>query len=332
MEFSKCQEAFNEQFPNVEDAFDFLWEVYGDKGCRRGHFEYEPAHQNRYRICLVCGDRRSVTANTIFHKVKKVRERLNSIWLKVHGLNFNAFQLKDILKMAYGSVWASEHALRKVAADKLTDEAVAAQFAFAMIVGRRTIQTEAYNHPVAEVLEQLFQSTEEPSETIFGTQETEGEFYAEDAVEVPQRGEGAGVSAPNGPGNEQTDPHNVSGLDFVLMLDEDARDKPFQWLSKVNQMGTNATSSVEVKDGVGIIASLIAKTFQSVGAKYLQLYMAHVMFVTPKNRFSFKQFVVDCLNTEPFGADRVKAFSSPKRLKILPLRELVDCSPMPVAA
>ncbi len=104
--------------------------------------------------CNACTETTSLTAGTFFSYVKRPRAWWAAIWLREHGVKLNASQFERLLDIAYSSAWNILRKLDMVIAGEMpADAATFLPSAFTRAICKRSAETPARAHPVAEIAE-----------------------------------------------------------------------------------------------------------------------------------------------------------------------------------
>jgi len=110
---------FQKQFPDEQSCFDYLVKIRWPDGfiCPKcGHNKYYKLQRNKLFQCRKCGRQTSVTAGTVFHKLRHPLQRL--FWavylLAVSKKGISALELQRKLGLnSYQTAWLLLHKLRK---------------------------------------------------------------------------------------------------------------------------------------------------------------------------------------------------------------------------
>ena len=110
---------FQKQFPNEQTCFDYLLKAKWPKGfvCPKcGHEQFYKLQRNKLFQCRKCGHQTSVTAGTVFHKLRHPLQRL--FWavylIAVSKKGISALELQRKLGLSsYQTSWLLLHKLRK---------------------------------------------------------------------------------------------------------------------------------------------------------------------------------------------------------------------------
>ena len=113
---------FQEKFPDEQACFDYLVEVKWPQGfvCPKcGHDQYYKLQRNKLFQCRKCSHQTSVTAGTVFHKLRHPLQRL--FWavylIAVSKKGISALELQRKLGLrSYQTAWLLLHKLRKAMA------------------------------------------------------------------------------------------------------------------------------------------------------------------------------------------------------------------------
>ncbi len=110
---------FQKQFPDEQTCFDYLVKAKWPQGfvCPKcGHNHYYKIQRNKLFQCRKCGHQTSVTAGTVFHKLRHPLQRLfwavYLIAVSKKGISAQELQRKLGLK-SYQTAWLLLHKLRK---------------------------------------------------------------------------------------------------------------------------------------------------------------------------------------------------------------------------
>lgn len=107
--------------------------------------------ESKKGICNFCGQARSITAGTFFHKVKKLPEWMLAIWLIENGAVISANAFAGLFGLAQSSCW---HIFQSVYAacdiNNLNRDPLLSSNHFRAIFLRRSLETPRAEHPICE--------------------------------------------------------------------------------------------------------------------------------------------------------------------------------------
>jgi len=118
-----------------------------------GCADLENTSSGRAGICRLCKDQTWYTAGTFFHRIRKPRAWLFTIWLMGMGERFNACDLKRLLSIAHSTAQTIiKKVLTVIAEDMQQDSRVieASSGHFLAAIYKRSRKTPADEHPTAE--------------------------------------------------------------------------------------------------------------------------------------------------------------------------------------
>ncbi len=172
------KEELRERVEKIDFLFthdaDYLEYLYGFvpgglkcKFCESTNLSKE--YGDRTALCLPCGKITHLTASTVFHGVRMVREWVITICLLEDGSSFSESMLAEVIGMARSSVSAMMKKLFLIVSTHMGEKSVVTNSAeFLPVVCKRSLETPAKKHPRAEqiVFDEL--ACGEPGESIEG--------------------------------------------------------------------------------------------------------------------------------------------------------------------
>ncbi len=172
------KEELRERVEKIDFLFthdaDYLEYLYGFvpgglkcKFCESTNLSKE--YGDRTALCLPCGKITHLTASTVFHGVRMVREWVIIICLLEDGVSFSESMVAEVIGMARSSVSAMMKKLFLIVSTNMGEKSVITNSAeFLPVVCKRSLETPAKKHPRAEqtVFDELAQA--EAGESIEG--------------------------------------------------------------------------------------------------------------------------------------------------------------------
>lgn len=151
----KALSAFDAEFPSEIACMQELLRIDGGddsltcRGCDSPDLEFDD--QGRVITCRNCRKIRRTTAGTFFHGIRSARPWLFTIWLIEHSIPINAFRLCRLVDISYSSAWHLVKKISLVVLEHVSSDAFPVSTAlFSDVVWRRSRETPARSHPIAE--------------------------------------------------------------------------------------------------------------------------------------------------------------------------------------
>ncbi len=299
-------EDFFQKFHSDLVFYRFLWQI-NSRRCSCGRVPTIEIGKGRCRRCA-CGKEVSVTAGTFFHKAKKVRNRVATLVLRVEGIVLNINQIHFLIDMSYSATWGIEMRTKLLSESELSDELTATGFAFLKVIGRRSRETPAREHPSAEVLNAIFEETCDAGEiayldrmfaftsdceTPFGFHEHPHEHEPEASQNSVDERDSAGqfgaISKPVG-----ARLNNIT----LLYSSPDNTDNPAQ-----SSILKNLTA--------------IRHRCGTVSYKFMQPHIADSKFEVEKGRWTLETLLLKCMRFTPITRKDLRDYVSPQTLKLV---------------
>jgi predicted transcriptional regulator len=118
----------------------------------------------RFARCRKCNKKISITAGTIFERMRSARPYLVPMLLIERGISFNARQLHRLVGIAYSSAWEIFQKMMHVVSQVMIEKGIAvSSFDFNEVICKRSTETEARKHPSTEQEEVRMQLVERAS-------------------------------------------------------------------------------------------------------------------------------------------------------------------------
>lgn len=146
---------FKTRFPDEISCWQYLLDsllFLGMIVCGRCDGQSFTLHcESKKAICNFCGQARSITAGTFFHKVKKLPEWMLAIWLIENGAVISSNAFAGLFGLAQSSCW---HIFQSVYAacdaNNLNRDPLLSSNHFREIFLRRSLETPRAEHPICE--------------------------------------------------------------------------------------------------------------------------------------------------------------------------------------
>jgi hypothetical protein len=339
---------FDMQFPTEADCLEELSrrcdgdEALSCKSC--GSFDLQREYGGRVSICKFCSKQSWLTAGTFFARIRSARPWLAAIFLLERGVSFNASDLHRLVNIAASTAGQIIKKISMVIHSYLEMEAAAIEVPsglFFPIIGKRSLETPANKHPIAEQEEMEKRMIENETESI----------AAVTSSAIVTKGLLSGVAASGLSGHQKavyellsTKPVHFeellqqtklpvgtlsstismleleglikgqAGDHYVLATEEGAAGK--QGINTQATYGPDPT--IEAHDSIAASIDYVRAGFHGISRKYLQLYLAaHWCYIDSK-RWSSNSLLKACNRFREITYADIRAFVSPLLVKLMP--------------
>ena len=145
---------FEVEFPTESDSVEDLYRralelnIIRCTSCESSDFQR--VYGSREIICNNCGETKWFTAGTFFDGIRRVRAWLAAIWMKENGASLTSAKLHRLVGIAYSSAWHMLKKINKVLQEEMVEGYDVASTFFSITYCRRSRETPAREHPIAE--------------------------------------------------------------------------------------------------------------------------------------------------------------------------------------
>src|SRR5579885_2883303 len=149
---------FNTEFPTIQHCLEELCKRASDDGsirCRHcGSQHDDKPLAARVIICRRCRQSTWLTAGTFFDHIRLPRPWLAAIWFMERGVTMSSCQFHKLTGVAYSTAWNIFKKVTTVIESEMVGDAQAVPSAlFSPVICRRSRETPARSHPLAELEE-----------------------------------------------------------------------------------------------------------------------------------------------------------------------------------
>ncbi len=151
-------QQFNNEFPTAQHCLEELCKRASNDGairCRHcGNRHDNKRLAERVIICRRCRRSTWLTAGTFFHHIRLPRAWLAAIWFMERGVTMSSCQFHKLAGVAYSTAWNIFKKVTTVIESEMGGDAQAVPSAlFSPVICRRSRETPARSHPLAELEE-----------------------------------------------------------------------------------------------------------------------------------------------------------------------------------
>lgn len=322
---------FYKEFPTEKDCLEEIYRRAKDVELLRCHYcgSKEIARECGKRVytCQRCGKESWFTAGTFFHHMKIPRAWLGAIWLMEHGQSINSSKFHKLVGIAYSSALKIFKKLTMVIGSEMGGEAVEVKSQqFCPIFGKRSRETPARVHPVAE--QQEIEKEEEEEENT-GSQDrqeavnlgkvsgkekevygvlTDKPVHVDDLCRRMEKGAGE-LSASLMILELEGLAKRLAG-DRYIRQEGDSRD--------VVQLSLDKEERTKPVKGVSAIIDYVQGRFHRVARKYVQNYLAAYWCYIDRARWKLGALLEACLRHRHISYKEILEYVSPYMVKMVP--------------
>lgn len=327
--YESKKESMQHRIDQIDSLFtgetDHLLYLYGfipgGLKCHTCHSAHLDLHEgNRTASCLLCGRTSYLTAGTFFHGIRRAIDWVRAICLLEEGVPFSANMFACLTGMSPSSVAAMLTKLWIVVKTQMEDCPEEKSSSFLPAIKKRSLQTPAAKHPMAE--QDVFDELE--SENMA---ESLDSFINRKLAEIYQDSNGSESISPNMSSdiapwlNEKnvysllsSEPRsfefiaaaaslNVGELSLTLIhleLAGLAKSLPGNNFVQKRPVWTDTSSATDGKDQslYKPFFDFVARVFHGVSRKYLQLYLAAFWCFKSRRRWSVGSLFSACLRNK----------------------------------
>ncbi len=151
-EIDLCFARFYERFPTEAHRQEALFQTAAPMGvrCQCGVLSTHRKFGERNVRCLQCKKMNSATANTFFHGVKKITAHVAAIFLSGNGIAISANAFSKRVGISQSAADDIFHGISHLVMKNMTNAKKLLSAALRAIVGKRSKETPAREHPFAE--------------------------------------------------------------------------------------------------------------------------------------------------------------------------------------
>lgn len=286
---------------------------------------------SRTGTCQICTATVWLTAGTFFDHMKSIRAWHAALWLKEHGVVFNANQFAEQVEISASSAWSLLKRIDMVLHAYMEDEnrSVASSL-FLSVFGRRSRLTPRDEHPMMEeqaqreqeLREQGTASEQQPlSEEQPNTDSLaplEKEIYAQLSDKIITSDQlTAKLNRPIFEISAALTMLEVAGLAHSFNGSRIVKADPTLERRSINaEQDTERDSNPKNKARVKPIIKFIRRIFRSVSRKYLQLYTAKYWFRTHRKQWPIGSLFLACARFHDIAEQEIVDFVSPTMVLI----------------
>jgi len=323
---------FNAEFPRETDCLEEVYRRAAEWGiikCHHcGNTDVERNYGDRVIKCRSCKKKSWLTAGTFFHRMKLARPWLAAIWLMEHGQSISSSKFQKLVGVAYSSAWNIFKKLTTVIQSQMGEDVLAVSSShFSPVIGKRSRETPARAHPLAEeeaIEKQLVDDgagVQELTDTG-DLSEQERKVYNLLSAEPMQFDilcHRAGM-----PAGEMS--ATLMILELAGMATRLAGDRYVRYTPKQDgelrvpviqsSYGTNTTFEETIT--VGTVIDFVRVNFHGISRKYLQNYLAAYWCHIDRAQWQLGALLRACLGFRHISDDEILDYVSPAIVKILP--------------
>lgn len=354
--FDRFWQDFNTRLPTEQACFEELVRLLAHNGIRChycGSCDTYRSYGQRFCQCNQCRKTSWVMAGTFFARVRSARAWLAAILMMEEGLVFNSSYLHRQAGIAYSSALNIFKKLTTVIHNQMGEETISVHSSlFCAVFGKRSRETPAHQHPIAE------QSEMEKRCTAAHTQDASTGFsdnltgQADSSVDsihaqaLPNTNSAnSDVQDPMLPDNEQRvykalsekpihfdslcagtgmPVGELSAALLLLELHGLVVRKPGDWYvrqipQKKNHNSQSGSSQCDFSAKTNIVNETIAfirQIFHRISRKYLQNYLAAFWCAHDRTRWHPGSILLACLKSNAIEYAELLAYVSPIWVKI----------------
>lgn len=333
-------EEFEDRYPSEDDCVEELYSclIDGDAVCRHCDSSATSRVPGRRVIdCLRCGRSTWFTAGTFFERIRSVRPWLLAIWILERGGALSASDLQRLSGVAYSSAHALLKKLSIVAACSMKGKSrLVSSSCFSAVFSRRSLETPARRHPIAEQEEiEVRQAKDQSQERYQDSGQCQGESIDSRISGIfGNEGMICGLLK-GGPMNFDSISMN-SGLDAgmlsasltMLELDGVVRriaGDVFEYVPVPQDLGRSGEySSVELERLIDRFDSFIRDIYKGISRKYLQCYLG-LFWLWADRKFWRPGALLDlCTRYGELSARVIREYVTPLVVEVAGWRDLTE--------
>ena len=321
---------FRTLFPTPEDSLEEIFrriQAAGLISCHHcGGKDVVRDYGDREVVCVSCTMKSWFTAGTFFAHMRLACPWLAAIWFQEQGLCVNPFKFHKLLNIAYSSAVDIYKKLATVIKGDMGDDAFALSSAlFSDVIGKRSRETPARAHPLAEqdeVDKQMLSKDSDSDETSATSTLTQPEkaLYKLLSVEPAHFDvlcQWTGMPA----GDLSALLMNLELGGFTQRLSGNKYIR--KTLNRAEQSaayGARSSTSTAIDDDeiIDTIVEFIQLNFHRISRKYLQIYLAVYWCCADRERWKVGSLFEACLRFGPVRYSDILAYVSPAVVKVLP--------------
>lgn len=143
-------QRFKDRYPTDEECLEELYERARLKRCRHcGSDDFDRKRGDRSLKCRICFKTTWMTANTFFCRIKRPQAWFGRIWLFERGIVVSSSRFHKLAGVSYDTARNIFNKLAMVIAEHMEDN-YAPSALFGAVIGKRSRETPAGAHPLAE--------------------------------------------------------------------------------------------------------------------------------------------------------------------------------------
>jgi len=174
---------FERRFPTEEDSVEHFARALLTEfiiRCRIcGCTDLARAYGSRFYFCRHCGTKGWIFTNTYFDKMRKAKLWNATMWLFEHKVQFNAWQLAELCKVAYSSALVICRKIAKVILSLSENVELVPSGVFTFLFCKRSLETPANSHPRVEQYK-LDEAEDDIQDCVDEANENSGDDSSED--------------------------------------------------------------------------------------------------------------------------------------------------------
>lgn len=320
---------FDRAFPTEESAVEDLKNRFENEGLLYCHHCGQPKLEKKYgaRVlkCLDCGNQTWITSGTFFHYAKRIKPRLAAIWLMERGCVFGSSKFHRLVDIAQSSAF---NILKRIAmvinAHMERDIYELPSSIFSTVVCKRSRETPARAHPVAEQEEIDVAEEQKRVQEIVLLEQQEEELEQEEGLEQEKKSEQEKESEQLSSQEQELydllseTPVSfetlyarcnmevsqavaglvmleIAGLVVSLPGNNYARSPRNQNLSLNVDRSKNDEFRAKYEPIIAAAGTFIRKNFHGISRKYLQIYLALRWYYADQGVWNATQLLNACL-------------------------------------
>ena len=325
---------FKALFQNQEESLEEIFTRIQAAGLIKCHHcaseDVVRNYGDRIILCLSCKKNSWFTADTFFEHMRLACPWLAAIWFKEHGLCINAFKFHKLMKIAYSSALKIYKKLDIVLESNMGSDALVVSSAlFLAVVGKRSRETPAREHPWAEqdeIEKQMLEKSSEPDAANIACtlSEPENALYkllSTEPVNFDLLCQRSGT-----PAGELTSllmTLEINGFAQRLAGDKYVRKTPIE-VRPTDSLGLRPPGSTHLsmreRSIIATIVGFVKRNFHRISRKYLQSYLAAYWCYVDRKRWQAGSLLEACIRYGPISYADILAYVSPALVKVLPCR------------
>jgi hypothetical protein len=345
-------QEFDSLYPDKKAYFKEIQRFAGSDlqhSCKTcGCTELEDIESGRAGICKLCREQTWYTAGTFFHRIRKPKAWLFTIWLIGMSETFNACDLERLLGIAHSTASIIIKKVLTVIKDEMKEDRRAIELSsadFLEVINRRSRKTPVDAHPQAEE-EEL--PTDFSSNTNSGkgqptytpSQESQPRLSLEspsgitDSTELSEAEKEILSLLSKNPTHidelcrlTNKLPQALSPTLMILELNgiiEGITADTYVLASPIKKQNSPASSnsgqdsSLPETSVLGFI-EYIRSEFGGISRKYLELYLAFYWCYCDRSRWTTGSIIKACNRFPEFSYEQILAFVSPPKVSFIPI-------------